>query len=125
MTDALSSALPSTSRAAFEARALIVSAMRRWRCLADMDTVRLLTSELVTNALTHAREPLAIRAYPVGAGVRVEVGDGSARTFPLPRTARRPLSDGRGLELVEAMASRWGWRRTHGGKVVWFEVDAG
>ncbi len=125
MTEALTSALPGSSRAAFEARSLVMSAMRRWRCLADIETVRLLTSELVTNALTHAREPLAIRAYPVGAGVRVEVGDGAEQAFPLPRTARRPLSDGRGLEIVDAMASRWGWRRTQGGKVVWFEVDAG
>ena len=125
MTEGLTSPLPGSSRAAFEARSLVMSAMRRWRCLADIETVRLLTSELVTNALTHAREPLAIRAYPVGAGVRVEVGDGSERTFPLPRTARRPLSNGRGLEIVDAMASRWGWRRTQRGKVVWFEVDAG
>jgi anti-sigma regulatory factor (Ser/Thr protein kinase) len=124
MTDVLSETLPDSTMAASRARALLSEAMATWGSTADHDTARLLASELVTNAMEYAGSPVAIRAYPIGAGVRVEVADQSAWTYPVPRPHHEPDERGRGLELVDAMSARWGWRPHGAGKVVWFELDA-
>ncbi len=58
-----------------------------------------------------------------GAGtVRVEVADVSCRP-PSPRHVRGDETGGRGLELVEGLADRWGWTREDDGKGIWCEVD--
>ena len=124
MTHVLSETLPDSTMAASRARVLLSEAMTTWGSTADHDTARLLASELVTNALEYAGAPVAIRAYPIGGGLRVEVADQSAWSYPLPRAHHEPDERGRGLELVDAMSARWGWRPRGEGKVVWFELDA-
>ncbi|SOD63601.1 hypothetical protein SAMN06297387_111150 [Streptomyces zhaozhouensis] len=98
------------------------------------DTVVLLVSELVTNAVVHTGRPallrLAVRSPEAsraergcaGAPVRLEVVDGSA-VAPLPRQATHCDTGGRGLELIEILAARWGWQREGDGKRVWCELD--
>ncbi|MEU6482602.1 ATP-binding protein [Streptomyces sp. NPDC046887] len=93
------------------------------------DTLVLIVSELVTNAVVHTGCPAVLRmlsgAGPVAgkAGtVRVEVADTSARP-PSPRQATGEETGGRGLELVDGLADRWGWQREGGGKSIWCEVD--
>lgn len=83
----------------------------------------LLVSELVTNAILHASGPLELRARPLDDGLRVEVLD-SASDAPALRT-EVDLTDigGRGLQLVDVLADRWGWSESDEGKVVWFELD--
>lgn len=81
----------------------------------------LLTSELVTNAVRHARTPFEVEVVCDGA-VRVVVRDGSAE----PPMVQHPEPDelgGRGLLLVEALATRWGFEANGQGKTVWFELD--
>jgi anti-sigma regulatory factor (Ser/Thr protein kinase) len=124
MTHVLNETLPDSTMAAARARVLLSQAMVIWGSAADHDTARLLASELVTNALEYAGSPVAIRAYPIGGGLRVEVADESAWTYPVPRGHHEPAERGRGLELVDAMSARWGWRPQGEGKVVWFELDA-
>ncbi|MFE7481725.1 ATP-binding protein [Streptomyces sp. NPDC057552] len=89
-----------------------------------LDTLELLASELVTNAVRYGSEPgdsfkVTVAAEP--GKCRVEVHDTRRRT---PRL--RPVSDqrvrGRGLHLVEALASRWGVAERPFGKVVWVVV---
>ncbi|MDQ1682089.1 MAG: hypothetical protein QOH99_630, partial [Frankiaceae bacterium] len=88
------------------------------------DAAELVVSELVTNALLHAGPPVVVRVADLGDGdVRLEVHD-TGRTLPV-----RPLADGggmtgRGLALVDALASRWGVEPLHDGKVVWAELSA-
>ncbi|WP_405570571.1 ATP-binding protein [Streptomyces sp. NBC_01167] len=91
------------------------------------DTLILLISELVTNAVVHTGCPAVLRML-FGAGaaeagtVRVEVADISARP-PQPRHAEGEDTGGRGLELVDGLADRWGWQREGTGKSIWCEVD--
>jgi anti-sigma regulatory factor (Ser/Thr protein kinase) len=82
----------------------------------------LVVSELVTNAMIHARTYITVRVLPAAESARVEVVDGST-AMPGLRVAS-PLSDsGRGLMLVEHFARAWGIDRTEAGKVVWFVVQ--
>ncbi|MFC8276396.1 ATP-binding protein [Streptomyces sp. NPDC057271] len=93
------------------------------------ETLVLLISELVTNAVVHTGCPAVLRmlfgAGCAGAGtVRVEVADSSDRP-PMPRRAQGEDTNGRGLELVDGLADRWGWQREGAGKSIWCEVDRG
>ncbi|MFD0373006.1 ATP-binding protein [Streptomyces sp. NPDC059071] len=86
------------------------------------ETLVLLISELVTNAVVHTGCPAVLRMLFGGAGVRVEVADASDRP-PRPRHADGDDTNGRGLELVDGLADRWGWQREGTGKSIWCEVD--
>ncbi|WP_330240136.1 ATP-binding protein [Streptomyces sp. NBC_00525] len=93
------------------------------------ETLILLISELVTNAVVHTGCPAVLRMLfgsPGGPGsvgtVRVEVADASCRP-PQQRHARGEDTGGRGLELVDGLADRWGWQPEGAGKRIWCEVD--
>ena len=87
------------------------------------DTVILLVSELVTNAVIHAGTEVEVLVRLLPETVRVEVMD-TADSAPMPRTASTEDSSGRGLALVESLARSWGVDPVPGGgKTVWFEVD--
>lgn len=92
------------------------------------ETLILLISELVTNAVVHTGCPAVLRMLfgqdgPADAGtVRVEVADASACP-PRPRHADGDDTNGRGLELVDGLADRWGWTAEGSGKSIWCEVD--
>jgi anti-sigma regulatory factor (Ser/Thr protein kinase) len=96
------------------------------------ETLILLISELVTNAVVHTGCPAVLRmlfgpsesdAEQAGT-VRVEVADTSGRP-PRPRHAEGDDTNGRGLELVDGLADRWGWQPEGAGKSIWCEVDRG
>jgi hypothetical protein len=57
--------------------------------------------------------------------LRVEVDDAGARTARQRRAHDLEALGGRGLELVDALASRWGTLGGPDGRVVWFELDLG
>ena len=86
-----------------------------------LDRVLLLTSEVVTNAILHARTPLRLTAILDAGQVVVRVYD-TLRTPPRRRTYRTDAGTGRGMHLVEALADRWGVDETSAGKCVWFAV---
>ncbi|MCQ4080641.1 ATP-binding protein [Streptomyces sp. RB6PN25] len=86
-------------------------------------TAELLVSELVANALIHARGALGltvVRRHVVSCHVR----DGS-RELPRLHAAQPGDECGRGLSLVDTMASDWGVDLTPWGKEVWFELSEG
>jgi anti-sigma regulatory factor (Ser/Thr protein kinase) len=85
------------------------------------EVAQLLVSELVTNAVLHAGTYIVVEVRVDDVRVRVAVKDLSA-AFPQPRVAADDASGGRGLQLVEALSSSWGWDLTAGGKSVWFEL---
>ncbi len=110
------------SQAPRAARRFADETLRRWDCGGTLDTVELLVSELVTNAVIHARSTADVAVVLHRDSIRVEVGD-TSDVMPKPRTAAANEPSGRGLELVAKLATAWGVeQRDDGGKVVWFEV---
>jgi anti-sigma regulatory factor (Ser/Thr protein kinase) len=93
-----------------------------------LDDIRLLVSELVTNAIRHAEAPgggdVEVDVTIQDRGVRVEVADPGAGFDPLPRDDEMSRPGGWGLYLVDRIADRWGVIRNHMNRV-WFELDAG
>ena len=87
------------------------------------DTVTLLVSELVTNAVLHAGSDVEVMVRLSATAARIEVTDTSAESIA-PREATSEDDSGRGLALVGTLAQRWGVRpAAGGGKTVWFEVN--
>lgn len=85
------------------------------------ETARLLVSELVANAVTHAETDVRLYLDLTPDRLRVEVRDG-AEGQPRARHPRHDDPTGRGLMIVEALADRWGVEPTPPGKTVWFEL---
>ncbi len=92
------------------------------------DQVSLLVSEAVTNALLHSSSGRDQGTFEVtyalsGGRIRVEVHDGGAPVAPRRRVHGVDSMTGRGLDLFDALADRWGFRGDERGRVVWFELD--
>jgi anti-sigma regulatory factor (Ser/Thr protein kinase) len=134
-----------------EAREFVTDKVREWGFDDHVDTVRLLTSELVTNGVLHARTGLDVRVSESDCDLTVEVHDHDPHP-PIPRGHRMNLladiervlkipdesngderqtltagpagsiGAGRGLLLVEALADEWGVAKEHDGKSVWFRL---
>jgi len=81
-----------------------------------------LTSELVTNAVLHARTPFNLKVSGRANRIRVAVTDGS-KTRPTLKLHEKTSPTGRGLRIIEAIADRWGVDPARSGKTVWFELD--
>lgn len=89
-----------------------------------VEVADLLVSEVVANAVLHARSAAVLSLHAQGPMLRVEVADAVRGGL-----CRRDVADengGFGLRIVDALAERWGVDECDGGKVVWFElcVDA-
>lgn len=116
--------LPTGDGAVRLARRVTRDVLARWRLAHVEDTAVLLVSELVTNAVRHARDTYAI-ALDLEVGttwLRIEVQDADPR-WPKPRTPGSLDESGFGLVLVDALAGTWGVRETATGKAVWAELD--
>ncbi|MEW1723548.1 ATP-binding SpoIIE family protein phosphatase [Streptomyces sp. NPDC093109] len=102
------------------ARRLARRALALWDLEELSDSVELLISEVVTNAVRYAERPVTLRLLRTDV-LRCEVGDDSPQ-LPRQRRARDTDENGRGLFLVNRLARRWGATRLSSGKVVWFEL---
>jgi hypothetical protein len=97
------------------------AALESWGLASLEDVACLLVTELVANMVMHApsTSELVIRRH--GDVVRVAVADADPRPPVLRR--RSPMAaTGRGLALVDALATRWGYDPVGKGKAVWFEL---
>ncbi len=88
----------------------------------DMDTVLLVVSELVTNALVHTDGQVRLDLTLVNGRLRVAVADNSPRTPIKPTNIGWEATGGRGLFLVEVTSAAWGTVPVSGGKQVWSEI---
>lgn len=114
--------LPPGAASVRTARAFVDHQLAGWGVDGDsLDRARLLTSELVTNAVRYGGPPLSVGVSVRRDGVRIEVRDG---TSALPRLgpAEPDRPNGRGMLLVAGLADRWGAEVRGSGKVVWCEL---
>ncbi|MBL1112934.1 SpoIIE family protein phosphatase [Streptomyces sp. 110] len=100
-------------------RGEVAARLAAWGLDEAVFTTELVVSELVTNAVRHARTPLRLKVIH-DRGLICEVTDGSI-TAPHLRRARTFDEGGRGLFLVAQLAQRWGTRYTRDGKTIWAE----
>lgn len=113
---------PADLRAAGQARREISSRLEEVVDDDDVvDTVLLLTSEVVTNAVRHADAGCQVVVERLRDTLRVSVVDEGAG-MPAPRAAGDEAESGRGLALVDTLAADWGVDPLPDGKRVWFEV---
>lgn len=126
---------PATVRRRFTGRADQVRAARRLvggflgTASPLRDVAVLLVSEAVTNALLHSASGDEGGSFEVvckrerAGRVRVEVHDAGSSSEPRRRVHFPDALTGRGLELFDALAIRWGASGGRRGHVVWFELD--
>ena len=93
-----------------------------------LETAQLLVSETVTSSLDQSAPnrgagTLEVGYALVGRKLRVEVSDDGGPARLRRRIHAVRSAGGRGLELVRALASRWGVRESSAGRTIWFEVD--
>lgn len=86
------------------------------------ERLAVLTSELVTNAILHARTPFVVKVSVHDDRIRVAVTDGN-ETLPIDKRWGPTSPTGRGLRIVEEISDRWGYEPITSGKTVWFELD--
>lgn len=108
------------------ARSALRKALAEWGLVALEDTAMLVLSELLTNAVQHARvspgREIETRWVPASGGVRIEVHDACADP-PEHRPVPLDACGGRGLALVAALSEAWGVARRDGpGKAVWAQL---
>ncbi|MFJ4800920.1 ATP-binding protein [Streptomyces murinus] len=133
--------LADTPNAVGLARLNTTNVLSRWGVHPDStETIRLLVSELATNAVRHPKEGNqhsssydqrhAVQTFEVALDlingvVRVSVWDRDSRP-PVVKQVGVEATGGRGVFLVAAMSRRWGFYPARGlpGKVVWAEVPA-
>jgi anti-sigma regulatory factor (Ser/Thr protein kinase) len=84
-----------------------------------VDDMTLIVSELVTNAIVHARSPALVTAALHDGCLRLGVDDASDAR-PAPRELGHGVG-GYGLRLLATLAEGWGWTTTPAGKQVWSE----
>ncbi|HLI74467.1 MAG TPA: ATP-binding protein [Acidimicrobiales bacterium] len=93
----------------------------------DGDAAALIVSELVSNAIVHTDDSgatIELRIDERLGSVHIEVQDHNPRP-PQPRADAVDAEGGRGLVIVDRIASRWGWDEIAGnGKQVWCDLSS-
>lgn len=112
--------LPPEADSCARARTFVAKVCTEWALKRPARIAQLLVSELVANAIMHARTSLAVMLRRYGEGLELIVRDDGPGRVPekLPDDPR-----GFGLQLVDAMSDRWGSALTGGGKVVWTRLS--
>jgi anti-sigma regulatory factor (Ser/Thr protein kinase) len=114
--------LAAAPAAAAEARSQVRAAICAWDVPVDPEVAVLLTSELVTNAITHeAGETVLLTIACLSGQLRVAVHDTSC-SVPVPVHAAADAEAGRGLMLVASLSTDWGFHRGPAGKAVYFTL---
>ena len=105
--------------AARRSRELVTEACARWDCPGLAGPACIVLTEMVNNVVAHARTPMTVLLARPGATMSVAVRDRS-RTSPRFGGLPAPTAyGGRGLVLIDSVASRWGTLELADGKVVW------
>jgi anti-sigma regulatory factor (Ser/Thr protein kinase) len=110
-----------TLAAAADVRRFVDSTLADWNATEQVDDVRLVASELVTNAVRHVGSDVTVTLSRPAGRVRVAVADTST-SCPSVVAADPRAASGRGLKLVQAVSAEWGCEARPDGKIVWADV---
>ena len=107
-----------------EARGWVEATCRRWAPNARPEALLLVTSELVTNAITHGEGAVLVDLTYGKGRIRIEVTDQGDAPVIEKRKHDPAVTRGRGLQIVETpLSRRWGTFRVLGsGNTVWADV---
>jgi hypothetical protein len=119
--DTRSIELDSEPGAARAARGFVRGALHGWGVDDAEEVAQLLTNELVSNVVCHVGSTMAVRARRGASSIRIEVEDTSTE-LPIRREPDGFDEHGRGVLLVERLASDWGVDVHAHGKTIWFEL---
>ncbi|MFI6733594.1 ATP-binding protein [Nonomuraea sp. NPDC050451] len=106
-----------------DARRLTREKLADWGLDDQVETVELLVSELVGNAVGHAYGRVRLSLSAEDGLLRCEVEDENP-DLPHMRVVDAEAERGRGLFLVDVLSCCWGGERTARGKAIWFELPA-
>jgi anti-sigma regulatory factor (Ser/Thr protein kinase) len=121
--ESFESQLPATKTAPQLVRGFLRSTLETWKLDGFGHVTELLASELVSNAVVHVGHPMTVRISRRPDSIRVEVQDESQQ-LPSLGTPDLTSAHGRGVWLVDALATDWGAEvDPEHGKTVWFELD--
>ena len=115
-------ALPPEPRSATRARQLTREQLSALCPDEAIEVAALLVTELVSNAVLHARTDIVLMVDVTPGRVILRVRDGSDET-PVQQGYGVDAATGRGIALVEKLASAWGVDRSERGKEVWCQID--
>jgi anti-sigma regulatory factor (Ser/Thr protein kinase) len=112
--------LPPDATAPGRARALLRAAARDWDVDGDLyQDAAMVVTELVANAVDHARTESTLTVCRDGRALRLSVRDARPCSPPRPRPIDPRAARGRGLQMVDALAAEWGVTPHQDGKTVW------
>ena len=114
--------LPPGPESAALARKAVQDALHKWGLEGPVSDLMLVVSELVTNAYRYGAAPVVLHLTVEEDHLVVGVEDSEPTALPIPRDAEDSEPTGRGLRLISAMTTHWGWSREHGNKVVWAQL---
>ena len=103
------------------ARRFVRDRLTSWEATDHLESALVISSELATNAVLHARTTFTLKVEVEGSSVRIEVYDENPR-LPVMTSCPPDATSGRGLALVTALATAWGMENRDHGKVVWAKV---
>ena len=115
--------LPPAAGSVPAARHVVRELLNAWDVPHDRDDAALLVTELVANVVDHVggEASLTVELRLSDAWLRIAVVDGSA-IRPVVQELSHERPRGRGLQMVESIADRWGADDHEGGKRVWFDL---
>ncbi|WP_345628575.1 ATP-binding protein [Rugosimonospora acidiphila] len=113
--------LPPDRHAPEQARLTVDRSCAEWGVSRLSQLAQVIVSELVTNAVVHARTPMELTVRLVGKVLHLAVRDGDPRSLVDPGGGVDADGHGygRGLLIVDSMSDGWGCAPTGEGKVVW------
>lgn len=107
------------ARTARYARDIVAEACLRWDLAHLIAPATLIISELVSNVVDHAQTTMTLKVALRSADLYLAVHDGDSTPPVLNRDARESTPRGRGLQLVAAASTAWGYVGEGHGKTVW------
>ena len=113
--------LPHSDRAPRLARAFVADRLQGWNLEALIEVASLVVSEVVTNAVVHARSDAELSLERTPTALKISVTDQGTGS-PAPSQLGPGIEGGRGLMIVEKLSTSWGAEPTGAGNRVWAEL---